>query len=84
MTQAQEDVVGLVRTLVEQLVDTPESVEVTGRESDNGDLYVEIDVEEDEVGKVIGRQGRIIKSIRTLACAAASQDGFRVEVELAE
>ena len=38
MTQAQEDVVGLVRTLVEQLVDTPESVEVTGRESDNGDL----------------------------------------------
>lgn len=84
MTQAQEDVVGLVRTLVEQLVDTPESVEVTGRESDNGDLYVEIDVEEDEVGKVIGRQGRIIKSIRTLARATASQDGFRVEVELAE
>ncbi len=84
MTQAQEDVVGLVRTLVEQLVDTPESVEVTGRESDNGDLYVEIDVEEDEAGKVIGRQGRIIKSIRTLARAAASQDGFRVEVELAE
>ena len=84
MTQAQEDVVGLVRTLVEQLVDTPESVEVTGRESDNGDLYVEIDVEEDEAGKVIGRQGRIIKSIRTLARAAASQDWFRVEVELAE
>ena len=84
MTQAQDDVVGLVRTLVEQLVDTPESVEVTGRESDNGDLYVEIDVEEDEAGKVIGRQGRIINSIRTLARAAASQDGFRVEVELAE
>ena len=41
-------------------------------------------LDEADIGKVIGRQGRIIKAIRTLARAAASQDGFRVEVELAE
>lgn len=47
-------------------------------------LSFEIEVDEGDIGKIIGRQGRIIKAIRTLARAAASQDGFRVEVELAE
>ena len=79
-----EDVTALVRSLVEQIVDNPEAVTVTGTDQENGELYVEISVEEADIGKVIGRQGRIIKAIRTLARAAASQEGFRVEVELAE
>lgn len=83
MVDSFEDVTELVRTLVVQLVDAPEAVEVTGTDRENGELYVEIAVDENDVGKVIGRQGRIIKAIRTLARAAASQDGFRVEVELA-
>lgn len=84
MVQSFEDVTSLVRTLVEQIVDNPQEVTVTGTDQENGELYVEISVEESDIGKVIGRQGRIIKSIRTLARAAASQEGFRVEVELAE
>ena len=37
---------------------------------------------EEDAGKVIGRQGRVIKSIRTLARAAASRNGMQVEVEI--
>lgn len=84
MDEASENVVDLVRTLVEQLVDNPEAVEVTGSESAGGELYIEVAVDESDIGKVIGRQGRIIKALRTLARAAASQDGLHVEVELAE
>lgn len=84
MIQSFEDVTSLVRTLVEQIVDNPQAVTVTGTDQENGELYVEVSVDEADIGKVIGRQGRIIKAIRTLARAAASQEGFRVEVELAE
>lgn len=84
MVQAFDDVTNLVRTMVEQLVDNPDAVEVTGSDQGNGELFVEVSVDESDIGKVIGRQGRIIKALRTLARAAASQEGFRVEVELAE
>lgn len=84
MACSPDDVTELVAGLVRQLVDNPDSVEVTGTDNGSGELYVEISVDESDVGKVIGRQGRIIKALRTLARAAASQDGFRVEVELAE
>ena len=49
-----------------------------------GYVWARFVLDEGDIGKIIGRQGRIIKAIRTLARAAASQDGFRVEVELAE
>lgn len=82
MVESFEDVTQLVRTLVEQIVENPEAATVTGTDQENGELFIEVD--EGDIGKIIGRQGRIIKAIRTLARAAASQDGFRVEVELAE
>lgn len=84
MVESFEDVTALVTTLVEQIVENPDAVSVTGTDQENGELYIEISVDEGDIGKIIGRQGRIIKAIRTLARAAASQDGFRVEVELAE
>lgn len=84
MVESFEDVTQLVRTLVEQIVENPEVAIVTGTDQENGELFIEIEVDEGDIGKIIGRQGRIIKAIRTLARAAASQDGFRVEVELAE
>lgn len=84
MVESFEDVTQLVRTLVEQIVENPEAANVTGTDQENGELFIEIEVDEGDIGKIIGRQGRIIKAIRTLALAAASQDGFRVEVELAE
>ena len=84
MVESFEDVTQLVRTLVEQIVENPEAATVTGTDQENGELFIEIEVDEGDIGKIIGRQGRIIKAIRTLARAAASQDGFRVEGELAE
>jgi uncharacterized protein len=83
MTQTSDDLVELVRSLVVQIVDNPEVVEVTGSLTEEEDVLVEISVAEDDIGKVIGRQGRIIKAIRTLTRAAALQANMHVEVELA-
>ena len=49
---------------------------------EDGALHIDITVADDEVGKVIGRRGRMIKAIRTLARAAASQAELSVEVEI--
>lgn len=84
MASASEDVTALVRTMVEQLVDEPAAVQVTGSNPRASELFIEVSVAESDIGKVIGRQGRIIKALRTLARAAASQYGLQVEVELAE
>ena len=84
MTQTSDDLVELVRSLVVQIVDEPDEVEVTGSLTEDEDVLVEISVAEDDIGKVIGRQGRIIKAIRTLTRAAAMQADLRVEVELAQ
>lgn len=84
MSKNPADVADLVRCLVEQIVDEPEAVEVECIDRTNGEIEVQVSVAEGDIGKVIGRQGRIIKSIRTLARAAASQCGLHAEVELAD
>ena len=83
MGQTHDDITELVRTLIVQLVDEPDAVKVEGSQQEGDDLFVEVTVAEGDIGKVIGRQGRTVKAIRTLVRAAASQAGFRVEVELA-
>ena len=84
MDQASSDIVSLVREIVEPLVADKEAVRVTSSFSETGVELVEIRVAADDAGKVIGRQGRVIKSIRVLARAAACADGGEVEVELVE
>lgn len=84
MSQNPTDVTDLVRSLVEQIVDEPEAVAVDFVSRGSDEIEVQITVAEGDIGKVIGRQGRIIKAIRTLARAAASQCGLHAEVELAE
>ena len=72
-----------VEFVVESLVDDPESVNVTeGYEGD--DLYVDVEVAPGERGRVIGRQGRVIRSLRVVVRAAAGRDGSRATVELVE
>jgi len=75
------DTEGLVRYLVTALVDDADAVSIAASESDEGVTY-EITVDPADVGKVIGRQGRIIKAIRTLARAAGSSSDKPVEVEV--
>ena len=84
MSEQMEDILGLVEAIVVPLVDYEDDVQITADEDEDGTIQVEIRVNEEDVGKVIGRQGRVIKSIRTLARAAASRSDARVEVELIE
>ena len=76
------DIAGLVKTLVFPLIEFEEDLDIQASESEDGGIYIEIRVNEEDAGKVIGRQGRVIKAIRTLARAAASRTGTSVEVEL--
>ena len=71
----------LVEIIAKALVDNPDEVVVTETEKDKA-LVVNLKVAPSDMGKVIGRQGRLIKSIRTLARAAAARSGAQVDVEL--
>ena len=81
MTEGNQDIAGLVESIVLPLVDYPDDLQIDSRE-EGGVIVVEISVNEEDAGKVIGRQGRVIKSIRTLARAAASRNDMHVEVEI--
>ena len=74
----------LIETIACALVDTPEAVKVMEMEGANGRVLYEIKVDENDMGKIIGRQGRVIKAILTDAKACALRDGKKVMVELAE
>lgn len=82
MSELSEDVVGLVEAVVKPLIEFEDDLEISSSEEDDGTIVVEIRVNEEDAGKVIGRQGRVIKAVRTLARAAASREGAHVEVEL--
>ncbi len=71
----------LLTFLARSLVDDPDSVEVSGTESEDR-VDLELRVASGDVGKVIGRQGRIVKAIRTVMKAASVKAGKRVYVEV--
>jgi predicted RNA-binding protein YlqC (UPF0109 family) len=72
----------LVELLVKSLVDRTEAVSVEKMEN-SGSILIEVSVHPDELGKVIGKQGRVIKAIRTLVRSCAPP-GKKVLVELVE
>jgi hypothetical protein len=72
----------LVELLAKSLVDHTDEVYVRKEESANS-ILLEITVHKDDIGKIIGRKGRVIKAIRTLVWASAPTDK-RVLVELTE
>ena len=84
MSEQTEDLVGLVDAMVRPLVDYVEDLDIHGSVTEEGSILVEIRVNEEDAGKIIGRQGRVIKAIRTLARAAASRADIPVDVELVE
>jgi len=75
------DTESLVRYLVSSLVENPDNVSIARKES-GSTVTFEVSVDADDVGKVIGRQGRIIKAIRTVVRAAASVNGDQVDVDV--
>lgn len=71
----------LVRVIAQALVDDPSAVVVEETENEKG-LVISLSVAEDDMGKVIGKQGRIAKAIRTVAKAAGSKEDKKVIVEI--
>lgn len=69
--------------LAKSLVDHPDDVSVTKVDSENSVVY-ELRVNDDDMGKVIGKQGRIAKSIRTIIKAATSKEEKRVIVDIVQ
>lgn len=71
----------LLEILAKALVDHPEQVEVSEIQGERSTI-LELKVAPGDVGKVIGKQGRIANSLRTLIKAAAGKDGKRIIVEI--
>ena len=71
----------LVEVIAASLVDHPEEVVVTETETEKA-IVIELRVAEGDMGKVIGKQGRIAKAIRTVVKSAASRDDKKVIVEI--
>lgn len=71
----------LVEVIAKALVDNPDEVVVTER-IDGKNIVVELHVAQSDMGKVIGKQGRIAKAIRAVVKAASSKDNTRVDVEI--
>lgn len=71
----------LVEVIAKALVDNPEEVVVTEKE-DGRNIIVELHVAQSDMGKVIGKQGRIAKAIRSVVKAASSKENTKVDVEI--
>lgn len=69
--------------MAKNLVDQPDAVRVTQTESEEG-IQLELHVASEDMGKVIGRQGRIAKEIRTIVKTVAQRSGERVTVDIVD
>lgn len=71
----------LVEVIAKALVENPDEVVVTER-TEGRNVVIELHVAQSDMGKVIGKQGRIAKAIRSVVKAASSKDNSRVDVEI--
>src|SRR6476469_1878821 len=79
--ELEPDLKGLVEYVAKALVDHPDGVKVDEVQDGNTTVY-ELEVEEDDIGKVIGRQGRVVRGLRALVTAAATRKGTRVDLDV--
>jgi predicted RNA-binding protein YlqC (UPF0109 family) len=73
----------LVRFLAQQLVNNPDAVEVTETQGDAATL-LELRVAKEDLGRVIGKQGHTVQSIRTILHAVAARKNIKVTLEIVE
>jgi len=74
----------LIAELARRLVDEPDAVRVEEIEEDDGTLVLQLHVAEDDIGKVIGRQGRLVRALRTIVRAVGVEAGRRLQLEIAD
>ena len=77
----EPDLKGLVEYVAKALVDNPDAVKVAEVQDGNTTVY-ELEVGEDDVGKIIGRQGRVVRGLRALVKAGATRKGIRVDLDV--
>ena len=71
----------ILKTIIESLVDNKEQVQITRTDDEKG-VLLKVKVADEDMGKVIGKQGRIAKAIRTVVKAAAMEDNKKVDVDI--
>lgn len=71
----------LVATIAREIVDNPDQVEVNQIQGENS-ITLKLSVADEDMGKVIGKQGRIARAIRTVVKAAATKEGKKVMVDI--
>ena len=76
--------VKLVEVIAKSLVENPDAVEVTEKAGKNSTMVIELKVAPEDMGKVIGKQGRIAKSLRSVVKAAATKANKKVVVEIVQ
>ena len=74
----------LVAELARRLVDEPDAVRVDEIEEPDGTLVLQLYVAEDDIGKVIGRQGRLARALRMIVRAGGVEAGRRVQLEIVD
>jgi uncharacterized protein len=74
----------LVAELARRLVDEPAAVRVEEVEDEDGTLLLRLHVAEGDVGKVIGRQGRLVRALRTVVRAGGVEAGRRLQLEIVD
>lgn len=72
----------LIKDLVKPLVINPEDVMVKKFSEDDNMLTIQVIVHQDDLGRVIGKNGRIANAIRTIAYASASRDGKKITINI--
>ena len=72
----------LLYYIVKALVENPEEISISEKTREDGELVLELTVAQSDMGKVIGRQGRIVKAIRSIMKSAAAHENIRVSVEI--
>ena len=73
----------ILEVLIKNLVEDKDSVSINETEKDNGIVY-EVKVSEKDMGKVIGKQGRMAKSIRTVMKAMATKENKKITIEFVD
>ncbi len=73
-----------VERIIKALVDEPEAVDVREVERDRSTLIIEVRVAQTDMGKIIGRQGRTVRALRSLLHAASVKHGRRFVLEIVE
>ena len=74
----------LVAELARRLVDEPDAVRVEEVEEEDGTLLLRLHVAEGDVGKVIGRHGRLVRALRTVVRAGGVEAGRRLQLEIVD